>query len=107
MSVCIVRQILDFQQTYDNVEFTHAQDTDYYRKGSPYKIFRWPGNSCVHIKFALSPTEVKTIKHVSIKLNHCSTSAEGTVDISLNDVKLYEKYLSPKWNFGKEDFHLK
>ena len=42
---------------------------------------------------------------VTIKLNHCSTSAEGVIDIFYNDVEAFHAYLSPKWNFGKEEFH--
>lgn len=55
------RQIIhtfEFNNDYDNVEFTHVMTTDIYRRGRPYKLFNSSGQSQVQITFDL-PEDVK------------------------------------------------
>jgi hypothetical protein len=44
----------EFKNTYDCVRYNNVDETDYYRKGNPYKIFIWPDTSSVKIDFVLS-----------------------------------------------------
>ena len=105
----IIKRDFDFSRPYNDVEFRdvlHKPQTvnDCYRIGKTYKIFRSPGRSQVLMEFPLRKSEVESIKDISIRLNHCSASTDGSINIFLNDTIFYEGHLSPKWSFQDEVF---
>lgn len=105
----IIKKDFDFSKPYNEVEFqdvVHKPPTtnDCYRIGNSYKIFRSLGRSQVLMEFTLRKSEVESIKNISIRLNHCSASTDGAIDIFLNDTNFYEGHPSPKWSFRGEVF---
>ena len=86
----------DFNNDYDNVEFTHVMTTDHYRRGRPYKLFNFSGASQVRITFDL-PENVK--KPTRLHLTVTEGNWGGMIDIFLNDTLWIEGHQSvgPNW----------
>lgn len=78
----------DFNNDYKNVEFSDVITTDHYRRGRPYKLFRYRGNSQVRITFDL-PENVK--KPTCLHLTTTDCCGDGMMDIFLNDALRIEK----------------
>ena len=87
----------DFNNDYDNVEFTHVMTTDYYRRGRPYKLFNLCGASQVRITFDL-PENVKKPTRLHVTVVECCWS--GMMDIFLNDTLWIEGHQS----LGSDNF---
>ena len=64
MAITIQKYEFDFNLDYHNVHFQDAWTTDYYRKGTPYKLLGSPGESNVAIDFDLDQSEVVEMKKV-------------------------------------------
>ena len=79
----------DFNNDYENVEFTNVMTTDHYRRGRPYKLFRFRGTSQVRITFDL-PENVK--KPTRLHLTLTDGGWGGMMDIFLNDTLWIEKH---------------
>eukprot|EP00092_Neocalanus_flemingeri_P102580 GFUD01131209.1.p1 GENE.GFUD01131209.1~~GFUD01131209.1.p1 ORF type:complete len:295 (+),score=49.28 GFUD01131209.1:79-963(+) len=100
-------------QFNDQVITCHeAVTTDYYRKGNPYKILASPGSSIISFSFNIS---LERLSSVSISLNHCRTTADGVVCMTVNgkpaemreDGSFVKKVImAPRYNFGMESFSL-
>ena len=86
----------DFNNDYENVEFTNVMTTDPYRRGRPYKLFRFRGTSQVRITFDL-PENVK--KSTRLHLTLTEGCWRGMRDIFLNDTLWIEKHqdVGPNW----------
>ena len=85
----------DFNNDYENVEFTNVITTDHYRRGRPYKLFRFPGTSQVRITFDL-PENVKKPTRLHLTLTDGGWS--GKMDIFLNDTLWIERHhVGPNW----------
>jgi hypothetical protein len=70
--------------------------TDVYRTGYPYLIFPYPDDSkCIVVFRSPQPTAI------SLKLNHCRTTALGDIVITVNKTPIpYNNSLTPRDNFG-------
>ena len=100
------RQIIhtfDFNKDYDNVKFTHAITTDYYRRGRPYKLFNSNGRSQVRITFDL-PENVKKPTRLHMTVTECCW--RGMMDIFLNDTLWIEKHNNVGSNFQTREITL-
>ena len=84
----------DFNNDYENVEFTHVMTTDHYRRGRPYKLFRFRGTSQVRITFDL-PENVKKPTRLHLTLREGGWC--GMMDIFLNDTVWIKKH---GWGHG-------
>ena len=94
------------------VNFNSVYETDYYRRGRPYQILSSPGTSFISFKLDVS---LQRLSDVTIALNHCRTSADGVVVLTVNgkdalknDAGTFEEWviMAPKWNFGLETFSI-
>ena len=94
------------------VDFHQVRTTDYYRKGNPYKILRVPGESAIILRFQLV---LKKLFSVTISLNHCRTTADGVVNMTVNgrpaektnDGEFVKKVImAPRFDLGWESFPL-
>ena len=92
------------------VAFHQVGTTDYYRKGNPYKILTCPGSSIVSFRFNIP---IEPLSSVTIWLNHCRTTADGIVCMTVNgkpaemrdDGKFGKKVImAPRFDFGRESF---
>lgn len=100
------RQIIhtfDFNNDYDNVEFTRVMTTDCYRIGRPYKLFSYTGESQVKITFDL-PENVKKPTHLHLTVTEGCWG--GTIDIFLNNTLWIEKLRSVGPNFQTREITL-
>ncbi|XP_021372705.1 uncharacterized protein LOC110462831 [Mizuhopecten yessoensis] len=79
-----VLQTFDFNNIYENVEFTKVMTLDQYRKCRPYKVFHYPGKSKGEIVFHLSCDGSFELTAVNVGLNHCATNCQGVVDMYVN-----------------------
>ncbi|XP_060073272.1 uncharacterized protein LOC132553079 [Ylistrum balloti] len=79
-----VLQTFDFNNIYENVEFTKVMTLDQYRKCRPYKVFHYPGRSKGEIIFHLSCDGSFELTAVNIGLTHCATNCNGVVDMYVN-----------------------
>ena len=107
----IIKKKFDFNLSYDEVHYQnviHRPPTtpNRYSLGNSYRIFRSPGQSQVEMNFTLRKSEVESLKHVNLRLNHCSASTAGAINILYNDINLCDYHLSPKWSFRRETFQL-
>ena len=86
----------DFNNDYENVEFTHVMTTDCYRRGRPYKLFRFRGTSQVRITFDLPENDKKPTR---LHLTLTEGCWSGMMDIFLNDTLWIERHQSvgPNW----------
>ena len=84
----------DFNNDYENVEFTHVMTTDCYRRGRPYKLFSFRGTSQVRITFDL-PENVKKPTRLHLTLREGGWC--GMMDIFLNDTVWIKKH---GWGHG-------
>ena len=77
----------DFNNDYENVEFSHVMTTDRYRPGKPYKLFLFQGRSQVRITFDL-PENVRnpTCLHLTVR-----EGLGGMMDIFLNGTLWIER----------------
>lgn len=92
----IIHTFNDFNDDYENVEFTAVMTTDHYHPGRPYKLFNFPGESQVQFTFDL-PENVK--KPTCLLLTTTEGCWPGMIDIFLNDNLCIEKLPSagPSW----------
>lgn len=100
------RQIIhtfEFNNDYDNVEFTHVMTTDHYRPGRPYKLFNFRGQSQVQITFDL-PVDVKKPTRLHMTVTECCWS--GMMDFFLNDTLWIEKHENAGSNFQTREITL-
>ncbi|XP_020607264.1 uncharacterized protein LOC110045946 [Orbicella faveolata] len=93
----------DFNNDYQNVEFTHVMTTDCYRRGRPYKLFRFNGGSQVQITFDL-PENVK--KPTRLHLTVTEGCWSGMMDIFLNDTLWIERHKSAGSNWQTREITL-
>ena len=94
-----------------DIGFHNVGTADYYRrKGNPYKIFQILDSSAVIFGFNVS---LKHLKSVVISLNHCRTTADGIICMTVNgkpaemkdDGSFTKKTIkAPRYNFGMESF---
>ena len=94
----------DFNESYSNVSFKQVETIDFYRKKHPYKLFGHPGKSQVSISFEMP--DAKYLSRVILCLNHCRTTANGIVNMTLNGKEFMTNYQAPRDNFGSERFDL-
>ena len=86
------------------MEFTNVITTDHYRRGRPYKLFRFPGTSQVRITFDL-PENVKKPTRLHLTLTEGCWS--GMMDIFLNDTLWIEKHqIADSSNFQTSEITL-
>ena len=99
-----------FDGKQKQIEFHQVGTTDYYRKGNPYNILRNPGSSIISFIFKIS---VERLSSVTISLNHCRTTGDGIVCMTVNgkpadpreDGTFAKKLiLAPRYDFGWESF---
>ena len=98
----------DFNNDYENVEFTNVMTTDHYRRGRPYKLFRFRGTSQVRITFDL-PENVKkpTRLHLTVTEGCWSGMMDIFRDIFLNDTLWIEKHqIADSSNFQTSEITL-
>jgi hypothetical protein len=80
--------------SYQNVDLV-----DHYRRGNPYRLFSNSEGKCF-VEF-LTPTS----GDLTLKLNHCCTTSDGVIDITVNGRDLYPQYRgAPRLNFGLQEF---
>ncbi|XP_033735084.1 uncharacterized protein LOC117323759 isoform X1 [Pecten maximus] len=79
-----VLQTFDFNNIYENVEFTKVMTLDQYRKCRPYKVFHYPGRSKGEIVFHLSCDGSFELTAINVCLTHCATNCHGVVDMYVN-----------------------
>jgi len=82
--------------------------TDYYRKGDPYQLFQSPGSSKAIVKFMVPPSvRGYSQGHIYMHLNHCRTTADGIVNMTLNGRSYRSQYTdAPRYNFGVQTFSI-
>lgn len=100
------RQIIhtfEFNNDYDNVEFTHVMTTDIYRRGRPQKLFNSSGQSQVQITFDL-PEDVK--KPTRLHMTVTEGCWSGMMDFFLNDTLWIEQHESAGPNFQTREITL-
>ena len=94
----------DFNNDYENVEFTHVMTTDCYRRGRPYKLFSFRGTSQVRITFDLPENDKKPTR---LHLTLTEGCWSGMMDIFLNDTLWIEKHqMSARSNFQASEITL-
>lgn len=104
---CDIKQIFNFDLKREQrvagfqVRYTSVDETDYYRKGNPYKILRSPGKSKVDLRFMI--TSLGMMKASVLTLNHCRTTADGVVNLVVNGATT-RQILAPRYDFGFEAF---
>ncbi len=90
-----------------NVGYWNCSTTDFYRKGNPYKQLRSPGRSHIIFDFYYPPLEKGDILASSkFRINHCGTTANGIVDISVNGTLLLFGHSAPRNDFAFEDIDI-
>ena len=91
-----IHDFRDFNNDYENVEFTHVMTTDHYRPGRPYKLFAFNGESQVKITFDL-PENVRRPTRLHLTVTEGCWS--GMMDIFVNDTLWIEKHqnVGPNW----------
>lgn len=85
--------------------YTGITVTDQYRYGNPYLLFHQPSSTCTITFF--TPEHFYSIADgtLTIALNHCSTSANGAVNMYLNGNVYLSRYAgAPTGNFGVQNF---
>ena len=93
----------DFNNDYENVEFTNVMTTDHYRRGRPYKLFRFRGRSQVRITFDL-PENVR--KPARLHLTVTEGCWSGMMDIFLNDTLWIERHQNVGSNWQTHEITL-
>jgi hypothetical protein len=87
-SSCI---FLDFNQSYDNVNFQCTETTDQYRPGLPYKLLHYPLKSSVQLVFSV--TDFDFLSEVQLQINCCTGQHyHGKVDILVNNLPFIMSY---------------
>lgn len=99
---------LNFNQFLPIVTGSNVEMTDYYRGGDSYLLFKKPGASSVTLQFMLPPAYRNVSGGILVlTLNHCRTSGNGIIDMSLNGQSFMAGYRdAPFWGFGLQDFQL-
>jgi hypothetical protein len=106
--------IPDSPDTYNttDIEFHQVGTSDEYRKGKPYKVMRNPGSSIISFNFN---TSVERLSSVTISLNHCRTTSDGVVCLTVNGRPAEKRenggfgkmlIMAPRFNFGWESFDM-
>ncbi|MGN4816386.1 hypothetical protein ACTFRO_23760 [Bacillus cereus group sp. MYBK163-2] len=101
-------KILDFTSFNPIIKFEHSTVTDEYRKGDSYICFDQPNCSKVTIDFMIPINNYGTDDgKLILSLNHCRTSGNGIIDMTLNgkDYSLNYKE-APRGDFGIQNFEI-
>lgn len=102
-----VLQNFDFNNMYENVEFTKVMTLDQYRKFRPYKVFHYPSKSKADICFLLKGDGCFELGAVTVCLNHCATNCHGVVDLYVNSQPLILGYKDTNpHNFQEQVFRI-
>ncbi|KAL9958298.1 hypothetical protein ACROYT_G035298, partial [Oculina patagonica] len=99
----IIHTFNDFNEDYENVEFTAVMTTDHYRPGKPYKLFNFQGRSQVQFTFDL-PENIK--KPTCLHLTTTEGCWSGMIDIFVNDNLCIEKLESAGANWQTREIKL-
>jgi hypothetical protein len=103
----ISKEWLNYNLFTPIIKCSNTTATDYYRNGNNYQLFNKNGASTCRVQLMVPPA-VRNYPAGSMYLhiNHCSTSAKGLVNMTINGNSYKTDYLAPSSNFGVQTFEI-